>query len=128
VRHKLTWHAHPLGKPCKFAGPIGAPSLSALAHCLLPPPEKTTLALTPMFLLTFVRFFISLLGAPFVKLFREIAPWYVTPLVVQLVFVLVDYVLHILLLLVTMYMSLHVEFVWFKIVLLHDIASRHLWE
>ena len=97
-----------------------------LAHCLLPPLEKITLALHPMFLLIFVQFFISLLGAPFLKLFRGIAPWYVTPLMVQLVFVLLVYVLHILLLLVTIYMSLHVEFVWFKIVLMDDIASRQL--
>jgi hypothetical protein len=29
---------------------------------------------------------------------------------------------------VIMYMSLHVEFVWSKVVLMHDIATKHLWE
>ena len=103
----------PLGAPGGLVGPTRVPPLSALAHCLLPPPEKITLALIPIFLLIFVRFLISLLGAPFLKLSGEITPWYVTPPMVQLVFVLGVYVLHILLLLVTMYMSLHVELIWF---------------
>ena len=46
----------------------------------------------------------------------------------QLVFALVLYVLQILAAVVTMYMSLHVEFVWSKVVLMHDIASRYMWE
>ena len=42
-----------------------------------------------------------------------IVPWYVTPPLIQLVFAVVVYSLLILLLLVTMKMSLHVEFTWF---------------
>ena len=44
----------------------------------------------------------------------------------QLVFVLVLYVLQIFAAVVTMYMSLHVEFVWSKVVLMNDIASRYM--
>lgn len=46
----------------------------------------------------------------------------------QLVFVLVLYTLQIFAVVVTMFMSLHVEFVWSKVVLMHDIASRYLWD
>jgi hypothetical protein len=46
----------------------------------------------------------------------------------QLVFALVLYTLQIFAAVVTMFMSLHVEFVWSKVVLIHDIASRYLWE
>ena len=28
----------------------------------------------------------------------------------------------------TLFLSLHVKFIWSKVVLMHDIASRHLWE
>ena len=72
-------------------------------------------ALSLMFLLPNLRFLISLLGAPFPKLFWGIAPWYVTPLL-QLVFALVDYILHIFLQLVLLKMSLHVEFFEFQVV------------
>ena len=30
--------------------------------------------------------------------------------------------------LVTLFLSLHVKFIWSQVVLMHDIASRHLWE
>ena len=42
-----------------------------------------------------LRFSISLLKAPLAKLFGEIVPWYVTPPLIQLVFVLVLYSLQI---------------------------------
>ena len=29
---------------------------------------------------------------------------------------------------VTLFLSLHVKFIWSKVVLMHDIASRNLWE
>ena len=52
--------------------------------------------------------------------------WYVTPPMIQLVFVLVLYIFQIFAAMVTMFLSLHVKIIWFKVVLLHDIASRHL--
>ena len=51
---------------------------------------------------------------------------YVTPPMVQLVFVLVLYILQIFAAVVTLVLSLHVKFIWSKVVLLHDITSRHL--
>ena len=45
---------------------------------------------------------------------------------VQLVFVLVLYLLQIFAAVVTLFLSLHVKFIWSKVVLMHDIASRHL--
>ena len=62
-------------------------------HCHLPP-EKITIALSFVFLLSNPRISISLLEAPFPKLFRGIVAWYVTPPFVQLVFVLVVYILN----------------------------------
>ena len=55
-----------------------------------------------------------------------IVPWYVTPPLVQLVFVLVLYSLQICAAYVTMFLSLHVKFIWFRVVLMHDIGSRNL--
>ena len=69
-----------------------------------------------------------MLKAPFTKLLWEIVAWYVTPPLVQLVFVLVLYSLKICAAYVTMFLSLHVKFIWFQVVLMHDIVSRHLWE
>ena len=56
------------------------------------PPEKFSIALSPVFLLSNPWISISLLEAPFLKLFRGIVAWYVTPPFVQLVFVLVVYI------------------------------------
>ena len=58
------------------------------------PPEKIPIALSPVFLSSNPRISISLLEAPFPKLFRGIVAWYVTPPFVQLVFVLVVYTLN----------------------------------
>ena len=60
------------------------------------------------------------------KLLGEIVPWYVTPPLVQLVFVLVLYSLQFFAAWVTLLLSLHVKFIWFQVVLMHDIDSRHL--
>ena len=61
---------------------------------LLPLTKIPGSSLSLVFLLTNLKFSISLLRAPFPKLFWEIAPWYVTPPLLQLVFALVDYILH----------------------------------
>ena len=60
------------------------------------------------------------------KLFWGIVLRYVTPPMVQLVFVLVLYLLQIVAAKVTLFLSLHAKFIWSKVVLMHDTASRHL--
>ena len=69
-------------------------------HCHLPPAKKITTATIFVFLLSNPRISISLLEPSFPKLFGGIATWYVTPPLLQLVFVLVGYILHNYLLLV----------------------------
>ena len=64
------------------------PSSSSISH----KPEKPTQARVPA---TFAAIFDLLLKAPLAKLLGEIVPWYVTPPLVQLVFVLVLYSLQI---------------------------------
>ena len=73
-------------------GPLTYP-FSPLHH--LPPEKNISIALSPMFLLSNPRISISLLEAPFLKLFWGIATWYVTPPLLQLVFALVVYSLNI---------------------------------
>jgi hypothetical protein len=74
-------------------GPLQAP-LTYPFSLFFPLLQKpTTIAFFPVFLLPNLRFLISLLGAPFSKLFWRIATWYVTPPLVQLVFLLVVYIL-----------------------------------
>ena len=74
------------------------PHVGPLTYFFLPhghlPLEKITLALSLVFLLPKPRISISLLEAPFPKLFRGFVAWYVTPPFVQLVFVLVVYTLN----------------------------------
>ena len=82
--------------------------------------------LKPETKLVLLPFSISLLKAPLTKLLGEIVPWYVTPPLVQLVFVLVLYSLHIFAAYVTLFLSLHVKFIWFQVVLMHAIGPRHL--
>ena len=53
---------------------------------------------------------------------------YVTPPMVQLVFVLVLYLLQIFATKVTLFLSLHVIFILSQVVIIHDVVSRHLWE
>ena len=76
----------------------------------------------------FSAIFDLLAQSPFTKLLWGIVLRYVTPPMVQLVFVLVLYLLQIFAAKVTLFLSLHVKFIWSKVVLMHDIASRRLWE
>ena len=89
---------------------------------------KNPIHLKHEFQLILLRFSISLLKAPFTKLLWEIVAWYVTPPLVQLVFDLVLYSLQIFAAQVTMFLSLHVEFMRSQAILMHDIGSRHLQE
>ena len=74
------------------------PHVGPLTYLFIPhhhlPPEKIPFALSPVFLSSNPRISISLLEAPFPKLFRGIVAWYVTPPFIQLVFVLVVYTLN----------------------------------
>jgi hypothetical protein len=82
------WHA------LAACGPHKDPLTYPFSPLHLLPPEKIMVVLSLVFLLPKLRFLISLLGAPFLKLFWGIATWYVTPPLLQLVFDLVDYILH----------------------------------
>ena len=75
-------------------GPHVGPSLISLAHVITYLQKKTTIALSFMFLLSNLWISISLLEAPFPKLFWGIATWYVAPSLLQLVFALVLYILN----------------------------------
>ena len=83
-----------LGTPWWVVVPTWAPSLISLHHIITYLQKKISIALSPMVLLSNPRISISLLEAPFLKLFRGIVAWYVTPPFVQLVFVLVVYILN----------------------------------
>jgi hypothetical protein len=74
--------------------PRGPPHLSLYTTSSPTSRKKISFALSPVFLLSNPRILISLLEAPFPKLFRGIVAWYVTPPFVQLVFVLVVYILN----------------------------------
>ena len=63
--------------------------------------------------------------SPLAKLLWGIVLQYVTP-IVQLVFILVLYLLQIFTAVVTLFLSLHVKFIWFQVVLMLDIGSRNL--
>lgn len=76
---------------------------------------------------SYEQFSISLIWASFLTKFRGIAPWYVTPPIFQLVFPMVVYNSFILLLMMTRNMSMHVKFIWFKLVLMHGLVTRNLW-
>ena len=91
TRHQGT---PPPGVPWWLVGPTGTPSLIPSAHSFSYLQKPTTIVSFPVFLFPNLRFLISLLGAPFPKLFWGITNWYVTPPLVQLVFALVDYILH----------------------------------
>ena len=77
----------PSGAPWWVVGPMWAPSLISLAHIITYLQKEISIALSPVFLLSNPRISISLLEAPFPKLFWGIATWYVTPPLLQLVFV-----------------------------------------
>ena len=72
---------------------VGPLTYPFIPHHHLPPEKKFSIALSPVFLLSNPQISISLLKAPFPKLFRGIVAWYVTPPLVQLVFALVVYTL-----------------------------------
>ena len=116
----------PLGRSPCLVGPWWLPSTYSSYHTLLLPPTNITNQLKPESKLILLPFSISLLKAPLTKLLGEIVPWYVTPPLVQLVFVLVLYLLQIFAAEVTLFLSLHVKFIWSKVVLMHDIGPRHL--
>ena len=75
-------------------GPRWPSSTYHFTHTLLPP-TNMNIQLKPESKLILLPFSISLLKAPLTKLLGEIVPWYVTPPLVQLVFVLVLYSLQI---------------------------------
>ena len=86
-----TTHLGALGPPSApwwVVVPTWAPSLISLAHIITYLQKKISIAISNL------RISISLLEAPFPKLFRGIVAWYVTPPFVQLVFVLVVYTLN----------------------------------
>ena len=74
------------------------PHVAPLTYLFIPhhhlPLEKISIALSHVLLSSNPRISISLLEAPFPKMFQEIVAWYVTPPFVQLVFVLVVYTLN----------------------------------
>ena len=84
----------PPGAPWWVVDPMWAPSLIPSHLIVSYLQKKFSIALSPVFLLSNPRVSISLLEAPFLKLFREIVAWYVTPSFVQLVFVVVVYTLN----------------------------------
>ena len=130
VAHKATRRGHPpRARQDALWAPQGPTHLS-IQPTSSPTSRKKNLcsSLSLVFLLANQRFLISLLGAPFPKLFWGIAPSYVTLPLLQLVFALVDYILHKFLLLVLLKMSLHVEFCEFQVVWMLHIASRHSYE
>mgnify|MGYP006922912308 CR=1 FL=1 len=86
---------YPPGRAPCLVGPRWPSSTYPFTHTLLLPPPNTNNQLKPESKLVLLPFSISLLKAPLTKLLGEIVPWYVTPPLVQLVFVLVLYSLQI---------------------------------
>ena len=124
--HEGGGRAHPPRALSCLVGPWWPSSTYSFSHTLILPPPNTKNQLKPESKLVLLPFSISLLKAPLTKLLGEIVPWYVTPPLVQLVFVLVLYSLQICVASVTLFLSLHVKFIWSKVVLMHDIGPRHL--
>ena len=90
-----TWaRQDPQARPGGLWSPRAPPHLPFIPHHHLPPEKKFSIALSPVFLSSNPQISISLLEAPFSKLFRGIVAWYVTPPFVQLVYVLVVYILN----------------------------------
>ena len=85
----------PLGRAPCLVGPRWLSSTYSHTHPLLLPPTNSNNQLKPESKLVLLPFLISLLKAPLTKLPGEIVPWYVTPPLVQLAFVLVLYSLQI---------------------------------
>ena len=91
--------------PC-LVGPRWPSSTYSCTHPLLLPPTNTKKQLKHEFQPSLLPFSIYLLKAPLTKLLGEIVPWYVTPPLVQLVFVLVLYLLKFFSAKVTLFLSL----------------------
>ena len=89
--HKTPGRASNPRRALVGCGPHVGPLTYPFSPCHPLPPEKITIAYIPVFLLSNLRISISLLEAPFPKLFGGIATWYVTPPLLQLVFDLVGY-------------------------------------
>ena len=115
---------HPGRAPC-LVGPWWLPSTYSSYHTLLLPPKKSLASSNPSSCSSCCHFR-SPRSKLLLKLLWGIVLWYVTPPMVQLVFVLVLYLLQIFVAYVTLFLSLHVKFIWFQVVLMHDIGSRHL--
>ena len=84
----------PRVRPC-LVGQQWPSSTYSFSQTLHLPPTNTKNQLKHEFQPSLLPFSISLLKAPLTKLLGEIVPWYVTPPLVQLVFVLVLYSLQI---------------------------------
>ena len=117
-----------VGRTHCLVDPTWVPSTYYCTHTLRLPQEKIIHQLKPVFQLILLPFSISLLKAPFTKLLWGIVLRYVTPPMVQLVFVLVLYLVQFFAAQVTLFLSLHVKFMWSKVFLMHHMASRHLQE
>ena len=118
--------APPIGRAPCLVGPWWPSSTYSFSHTLHLPPPNTNIHLKPESKLILLPFSISLLKAPFTKLLWEIVAWYVTPPLVQLVFVLVLYSLQNFAAYVTLFLSLHFKFMRSQVIPMHDIGSRHL--
>ena len=89
-----TWvRQQPQARPGGLWSPH-SPLTCLFSPCHHLPLEKFSFALSPVFFLPNQRISISLLEAPFLKLYRGIVAWYVSPPFVQLIFVLVGYILN----------------------------------
>ena len=89
------WAPPPIGHAPCLVGPRWPSSTYSCTHTLLLPPTNTIIQLKLESKLILLSFSITLLKAPLTKLLGEIVPWYVTPPLIQLVFVLVLYSLQI---------------------------------
>ena len=93
--HEGGGRALPPGRAPCLVDPTWVPSTYPFTHTLRLAPEKIIHRLKPEILLILLPFSISLLKALFTKLIWVTVLWYVTPPMVQLVFVLVLYLLQI---------------------------------
>ena len=84
----------PQARPGGLWSPRGPPQLSLHTTSSPTSRKQFSIAIFPAFLLPNPRISISLLEAPFLKLFWGSVSWYVTPPFVQLVFALVVYILN----------------------------------
>ena len=92
--HEGPGRAHPLGMPpASWAHGGSPPLIPAPTHFFFLP--KNHHPAQARVLAHFAAILISMLKAPFTKLLWGIVPWYVTPPLVQLLFVLVLYSLQI---------------------------------